>query len=368
MDARACYNANGNFDPELYYVALYNSVPCKYEYGVDDDYELDIDEMKFDKIKHFFSKIDHIHTYLADYLENESEVQKVGFETVFPLDNSAKPNQAYIVFAADHRVFHINKSKIAVYYPESEDVNKIAEFAKEIFNTFPVEEPESREGKVSLIKVYQGDYYTSEKDVKPKIVNIEENYNDDFLSIDKDVTEFLKDRSSGLILLYGEPGTGKTSYIRHLISAVPKEYIIVPSSIAQRLGDPDLTTFITDHTDSVFILEDCEQLLEDREENQFNNAIATILNMADGLLSDIVNIKFICTFNAPITQIDKALLRKGRCIAKYQFNKLKADKVRILNEKYNLGHTKIEDMTLADIYNADKPDYTEETKQTKIGF
>ena len=343
-------------------------VLAQYEYGVDDDYELDIDEMKFDKIKHFFSKIDHIHTYLADYLENESEVQKVGFETVFPLDNSAKPNQAYIVFAADHRVFHINKSKIAVYYPESEDVNKIAEFAKEIFNTFPVEEPESREGKVSLIKVYQGDYYTSEKDVKPKIVNIEENYNDDFLSIDKDVTEFLKDRSSGLILLYGEPGTGKTSYIRHLISAVPKEYIIVPSSIAQRLGDPDLTTFITDHTDSVFILEDCEQLLEDREENQFNNAIATILNMADGLLSDIVNIKFICTFNAPITQIDKALLRKGRCIAKYQFNKLKADKVRILNEKYNLGHTKIEDMTLADIYNADKPDYTEETKQTKIGF
>ena len=368
MDARACYNANGNFDPELYYVALYNSLPCKYEYGVDDDYELDINEMKLDKIKHLFPKIDHIHTYLADYLENESEVQKIGFETIFPLDNSAKPNQAYIIFVADHRVIHINKSKIAIYYPEEQDVNEIAEFAKEIFNTFPIEEPESREGKVSLIKVYQGDYYTSEKDVKPKIVNIEENYNDDFLSIDKDVTEFLKDRSSGLILLYGEPGTGKTSYIRHLISAVPKEYIIVPSSIAQRLGDPDLTTFITDHTDSVFILEDCEQLLEDREENQFNNAIATILNMADGLLSDIVNIKFICTFNAPITQIDKALLRKGRCIAKYQFNKLKADKVRFLNEKYNLGHTEIEDMTLADIYNADKPDYTEETKQTKIGF
>lgn len=368
MDARACYNANGNFDPELYYVALYNSVPCKYEYCVDDDYELDIKEMKLDKIKHLFSKIDHTHTYLADYLENESEVQKTSLGTEFPWDNSAKPNQAYIIFAANNMVFHINNSKIVIYYPEEQDVKKIAELAKQIFNVFPVEEPESKEGKVSLIKVYQGDYYTSEKDVKPKIVNIEENYNDDFLSIDKDVTEFLKDRSSGLILLYGEPGTGKTSYIRHLISAVPKEYIIVPSSIAQRLGDPDLTTFITDHTDSVFILEDCEQLLEDREENQFNNAIATILNMADGLLSDIVNIKFICTFNAPITQIDKALLRKGRCIAKYQFNKLNVDKVRALNEKYNLGHTEIKEMTLADVYNSDKPDYTEQIKQTKIGF
>ena len=366
MDARACYNSNGNFDPELYYVAIYGTVPCKYEYGVDDDYELDIKEMKLDKIKHLFSKIEHIHTYLADYLENESDTNKA--TTEFPWENSSKPNQAYIVFAADHRVIHINKSKVGIYYPEGEDINKISEFAKEIFNTFPVEQPEPKEGKVNLIKVYQGDYYTSEKEIKRKSVDVNENYNDDFLPIDKDITDFLNDLSSGLILLYGDPGTGKTSYIRHLISTVPKEYIIVPINIAERLGDPDLTTFITDHTDSVFILEDCEKLLETREENPFNNAISTILNMADGLLSDIVNIKFICTFNAPITEIDPALLRKGRCIAKYQFGKLNADKVKVLNKKYNLGHTKIEDMTLADIYNPDKPDYSEEIKQTKIGF
>ena len=71
MEARSCYNNSGNFDPELYYIAIYNNIPCKYDYCVDDDYELDIKEMTLDKISHFFSKIDHIHTYLADYLENE---------------------------------------------------------------------------------------------------------------------------------------------------------------------------------------------------------------------------------------------------------------------------------------------------------
>jgi hypothetical protein len=40
----------------------------------------------------------------------------------------------------------------------------------------------------------------------------------------------------------------------------------------------------------------------------------------------------------------------------------------VLNEKYNLGHKKIKDMTLAEIYNPDKPDYTEKTKEKKIGF
>ena len=370
MNIKDCYTGNGNFDSELFYVSLYGTIPCKYEYDVDDDYELEVSKISIDLIRDLFSKIEYIRSYTSDYLENMSEVKKT--ETIVDrdyFDFPPKSNQRYLTFAAnDELVIGIYKSKVSIYYPSYLNVGEIAKLAKEIFDRFPREECESKEGKVNLVKVYQGDYYTSEKDVKPKMVDLNENYNDDFLPIDKDITEFLKDRSSGLILLYGPPGTGKTSYIRHLISAVPKEYVIITSSIAKRLDDPDLTTFITDHTDSVFILEDCEQLLQDREENPFNNAIATILNMADGLLSDIVNIKFICTFNAPITKIDPALLRKGRCIAKYAFGNLKADKVRILNEKYNLGHTNIKDMTLAEVYNSDKPDYIEEIKQTKIGF
>ena len=135
------------------------------------------------------------------------------------------------------------------------------------------------------------------------------------------------------------------------------------------MGDPEFISYITSCRDYVFILEDCEQLLVDREENPWNNAITTILNMADGLLSDIVNIKFICTFNAKIDNIDPALLRKGRCFAKYEFNELCAEKVDRLNTKYNLGISEIKPMTLAEIYNAEKRDYSEESKKPrKIGF
>ena len=38
------------------------------------------------------------------------------------------------------------------------------------------------------------------------------------------------------------------------------------------------------------------------------------------------------------------------------------------NEKYNLGHSTIKDMTLAELYNPDKPDYTEPSAKMKIGF
>lgn len=91
--------------------------------------------------------------------------------------------------------------------------------------------------------------------------------------------------------------------------------------------------------------------------------------MADGLLSDIVNIKFICTFNATVDKIDPALLRKGRCFARYEFKELCKEKVEHLNERYELGLKEIKPMTLAEVYNSERTDYTEpEKKIKKIGF
>ena len=90
--------------------------------------------------------------------------------------------------------------------------------------------------------------------------------------------------------------------------------------------------------------------------------------MSDGLLSDIMNLKFICTFNADIRTIDSALLRKGRCYAKYEFKELSEDKVKHLNEKYNLGIEQIKPMTLAQIYNANQNEYSEASIERKIGF
>jgi ATP-dependent 26S proteasome regulatory subunit len=46
-----------------------------------------------------------------------------------------------------------------------------------------------------------------------------------------------------------------------------------------------------------------------------NAGLINILNNSDGLLSDELCIKFICTFNAPLKDIDEALLRKGRLAA-----------------------------------------------------
>lgn len=336
--------------------------------------ELDIKQISFEKCRHLFKEVLAVRQYAED-IEEEEDDDNVEIE--FNPDNPVPifldgifNNVSYITFAADHKVIYVSCNKCVIYYSEKEALNDIKKLVLDIWECFPKNtETSEKAARVGLIKFSNGEYYTSFSDIRKTTVDIEENYNDDFQPVHKDIINFLNQRESGLIMLYGKFGSGKTNYIRHLCSNIPKDYVIVPNSVASRLGDPDFISYITACKDYVFILEDCEQLLVDREENPWNNAITTILNMADGLLSDIVNIKFICTFNADIDKIDPALLRKGRCFAKYEFGDLCEEKVAKLDAKYELCLPEIKPMTLAEVYNAEKRDYSEDTKKPrKIGF
>ena len=90
--------------------------------------------------------------------------------------------------------------------------------------------------------------------------------------------------------------------------------------------------------------------------------------MSDGLLGDLTNVQFICTFNGPEQFIDQALLRKGRLIKKYKFELLSAEKAQKLSNSLGLTETITEPMSLADIYNyAQENGYKQKTYK-RVGF
>jgi ATP-dependent 26S proteasome regulatory subunit len=82
------------------------------------------------------------------------------------------------------------------------------------------------------------------------------------------------------------------------------------------------------------------------------------------LLSDCANIQVVATFNTDILNIDEALLRKGRLIAKYEFKELEEDKVKLLAEK--IGVNISGKQKLSDIYNCNDISFSK--KATEIGF
>lgn len=265
----------------------------------------------------------------------------------------------------DNNVFYIidSHSITILYY----DQDPIALYEK-LISVLPFTKYEPKSKEIDLVAFTQGDYYTVTSEVNTIDLNIKESYNDDFVPVYEDIVNFLNRRESGLIILRGDVGTGKTSLIKHLIITNPKHYIFITNQIAEHLGSPEFVSFLLENKDSVFILEDCEKILRKRTDNNFfGSGIENILNMSDGLLSDIFNIKFICTFNADMNMIDEALLRKGRCFANYEFKSLDAIKAKKLLEKRGFSINNPKPMTLAEIYNFDNKDYSNEPRR-KIGF
>lgn len=213
-----------------------------------------------------------------------------------------------------------------------------------------------------------GGFYTDDvHTVDFRSIDINELYNNDFAPVDSIISESLTKNEAGIILLHGDPGTGKTTYIKHLISKFQnKEFVFIQNDFVKDLLKPAFISFLLNNKNVILIIEDAEKVVITRENASDDSVVSTLLQLTDGLFSDFLNIKIICTFNTTIDRLDKALLRKGRMIAKYKFSPLAPEKAAALAQK--LGHENVTgSLTLADIFGLDKPRFNQETQKT-IGF
>lgn len=190
-------------------------------------------------------------------------------------------------------------------------------------------------------------------------------YNEGFDKVNEEIVRSIREDDNGLYILHGGAGTGKTTYIRHLMKQLKgvKSFVYVPSNLVDELTSPSFISFIISNKDNVFIVEDCENLIV-QHANGRSSAVSDMLNMTDGLLSDALRIKFICTFNTNETNIDPALLRPGRCRVKYNFAKLKAERADAAAERLGINKPG-RDVSLAELFMGVRDDANGEKK---IGF
>ncbi|NBU47260.1 MAG: ATP-binding protein [Flavobacteriales bacterium] len=194
-------------------------------------------------------------------------------------------------------------------------------------------------------------------------------YNDDLTVMHENILSFLVEPdSNGLVLFHGAPGTGKTSYIRHLISSAQSRFIYVPNNLFTHLSDPEFISFISSFPDSVIVLEDCEELLRSRVQQTSDAGISNLLNLGDGLLGDALKLKIICTFNCELSRIDEAILRKGRLAFRYEFKLLTVEKCNRLFTLLGINTKTDETMSLAEIFNFEHNNQSDDLSRNSIGF
>lgn len=227
-----------------------------------------------------------------------------------------------------------------------------------------------RKSSIQLVKSDMGHLDTEEYDLTIPKIDLELNYGSDFIKIHETIVKRLNTpNDKGIILLHGDPGTGKTSYIKYLTKLIKdKDILFIPPSMAEMLSEPSIIPFLMDHRNSILLIEDAERVIADREGNGSSAGVSNILNLTDGILGDCLNIQVIATFNMKRERIDAALLRKGRLICEHKFEELNTEETNKLLEHLKKGIISKKGLTLADIYNIDA-DALRVSKETKgIGF
>ena len=226
-----------------------------------------------------------------------------------------------------------------------------------------------KKSNIQLVKSEMGHLDTEEYDLYSPPMNLELNYGKSFKKVHDVVIKKLNENNGkGIILLHGEPGTGKTSYIKHITSLIKeKDILFIPPSMAEMLSEPTIIPFLMDHKNSILIIEDAERVISDRQGNGSPAGVSNILNLTDGILGDCLSIQIVATFNMRREKIDQALLRKGRLIAEHRFDKLSIEETNKLLKHLKKDHISEESMCLADIYNIDV-ELIKVDNKSKIGF
>jgi len=211
---------------------------------------------------------------------------------------------------------------------------------------------------------------------------IRENYNEFVLNeVDHVISDLKNPNPCGkLTIIDGPPGTGKSSLIESLLILDNLTFIIVPSHQLISWGNPALLNLLLEQKQKnknqmVFIIEDADECLVNRDNGNSNkNAISTLLNMSDGILGSVLDLRIIVTTNASIQSFDPAIVRDSRLCRRIEIGELSvemANKVyqRLTNTDKNPFSIPA---TLAEVYKLSKSP-NEEVKQdkkkiAKVGF
>lgn len=354
------YSTFGRFEVASYYTVCFGNLPSNLNVRM---------EMTMDRSQ-----------AALDAILNQIDWQRFGFEPVFKnwiTDDTrhGKPAEDYpfeYLFKSDsariviHVTCHIKMSEIEFFYDLSQPETE--QWILETSHQLQAKLKGPKKPKFKVLIHQEGSFNTEDVETGNfETINLEELYNDDFLEIDKLIAESMNKTESGMVLLHGDPGTGKTTYIKHLISRhQDKLFIFVQNDFVKDLLKPIFISFLLQHRDAILIIEDAEKVVVSRDNAGDDSVVSTILQLTDGLFSDFLNIKIICTFNTNIERIDKALLRKGRMIAKYKFAPLSTEKTSALARK--LGYENISgSLTLADIFGYEQRNFNLPAKRG-IGF
>jgi hypothetical protein len=167
-------------------------------------------------------------------------------------------------------------------------------------------------------------------DGKPDKTTVELSHNYDMKDeyvpwIQPSVAEFQRqflDSTANVLLMIGDPGCGKTSFVRDLINRNDLSAAVTYDEDLMK-KDKFFIEFMNKPYD-LLVVEDADIILRDREGG--NKVMGKLLNASDGLVQTKKKIIFTANLTN-LNEVDPALIRPGRCFETLIFRELTAREV-----------------------------------------
>jgi hypothetical protein len=225
----------------------------------------------------------------------------------------------------------------------------------------------THEGKVFALVPTQGGLTT--ESIGVAALPLERgNYTQDTLhGYDKVVKDIKSSNPIGRLAIFdGHPGTGKTYLIRALLNDLPDfKFLILPSNMMSDMTGPQLLSTLIDEARSqqaairecdskpqsgyispsftkkeeivtirplVLVIEDADSCLSSRASDNIS-AISSILNLSDGIIGNLLDLRIVATTNAEVENIDQAIMRRGRLSARVEVGTLDANMAQKVYER-----------------------------------
>ena len=275
--------------------------------------------------------------------------------------------ECWWIYSSSHHGFNLNVS--------SSSIDKCLQYIDEIKETLKEFLVDEDVVEYSILQYQNGEtlnetFYhdTLDIDFNPLAVP----FIDD---VDKYINNFL-DSKAPLLILQGEPGTGKTTFSKQILKTLKKR-VLQKESHFKALYSFDESVFVIsdfykkiiyDDYD-VLVLEDINQVIHKNEDikGEFNT-INKFLSVTDGLISKYK--KIIITTNIDSKhQLNTALIRPGRCFDVLNFRKLEGGEIDNLcdNCAQELD-LQIESINLSEFYAKCSDEQNSNITNSKIGF
>ncbi len=349
VDLSSMFGNHQFFNPYTYYYKLYNKFPHRHWYK---------DVNKSSLISTLSKEYDLSKTAVFEtYIHSKEKNMQLPGVSAYILNSELMLCIPPIEFGSSNDA--------QIYYSDNVKKTELKRVLGIVESCYMPRETEKRE---AFLLMQDGD---NKLDFLPMHIqntsaNLELLYNSDFIFLHETLIRRLNDEDRGLVIFYGKPGTGKTTYIRFLSANTKKTKLFVPASLVNKIGSPEFLSLLKDFKNSILILEDADSILKKRGSDE-ENVISNLLNLADGMLSDFFHVQVICTFSKEFNQFDPGMIRKGRLLASYYFKELTLDKVVALFNHLGYKSKPEHEMTLADIFNFEQGDFGI-IKNSEIGF